>query len=256
MPSISRKHYRTDDEDSSDENHREFSVDPPPSRRRGVKSRKGRASTEIEWDEENEQGGGEAVDDEENGEDRENEEVEGEEEDEDEEDGEDVDAPDFADNYLPPVDDDELDAEEDILGENYDVIDEEIPFQPGAIVRITLTNFVTYTFAEISPGPSLNMIIGPNGTGKSTLVCAICLGLGYPTNVLGRAKDVGSFVKRGTEEAIIEIELQGKEGERNPVISRKITRAGNATVYYLHGRITPGLNRRSKWADLSPLQAR
>jgi len=255
MPSISRKRYRTDVEGSSGENHREFSVGPPPSRRHGVRPRNGRASTEIESDEENEWGGEESVNGEENGEVRENEEVEGEEEDEDEEDGEDVDAADFTDNYLPPVDDNELDAEEDILGENYDVIDEEIPFQPGAIVRITLTNFVTYTFAEILPGPSLNMIIGPNGTGKSTLVCAICLGLGYSTNVLGRAKDVGSFVKRGTEEAIIEIELQGKEGERNPVISRKIARAGNVTVYYLHGRITLGLNRRSKSANMSPLQA-
>jgi AAA domain len=50
--------------------------------------------------------------------------------------------------------------------------------QPGSIFRVKLTNFVTYTSAEFNPGPSLNMVIGPNGTGKSTLVCAICLGLG------------------------------------------------------------------------------
>lgn len=55
--------------------------------------------------------------------------------------------------------------------------------QPGSIVRVKLTNFVTYTAAEFFPGPSLNMVIGPNGTGKSTLVCAICLGLGWPTSV-------------------------------------------------------------------------
>lgn len=51
--------------------------------------------------------------------------------------------------------------------------------QPGSIVRVKLTNFVTYTAVEFFPGPSLNMVIGPNGTGKSTLVCAICLGLGW-----------------------------------------------------------------------------
>ncbi|KAL9624697.1 MAG: hypothetical protein Q9160_001051, partial [Pyrenula sp. 1 TL-2023] len=51
--------------------------------------------------------------------------------------------------------------------------------KPGAIIRVKLTNFVTYTSAEFYPGPSLNMVIGPNGTGKSTLVCAICLGLGW-----------------------------------------------------------------------------
>ena len=51
--------------------------------------------------------------------------------------------------------------------------------QPGSIVSVRLENFVTYTAVEFLPGPSLNMIIGPNGTGKSTLVCAICLGLGW-----------------------------------------------------------------------------
>ncbi len=55
--------------------------------------------------------------------------------------------------------------------------------QPGSIVRVKLTNFVTYTEVEFHPGPSLNMVIGPNGTGKSTLVCAICLGLGWGPQV-------------------------------------------------------------------------
>lgn len=52
-------------------------------------------------------------------------------------------------------------------------------YKAGAIVRIKMSNFVTYTSAEFFPGPKLNMVIGPNGTGKSTLVCAICLGLGW-----------------------------------------------------------------------------
>lgn len=55
--------------------------------------------------------------------------------------------------------------------------------KPGSIVRVKLTNFVTYTAAEFFPGPNLNMVIGPNGTGKSTLVCAICLGLGWGAQV-------------------------------------------------------------------------
>lgn len=56
-------------------------------------------------------------------------------------------------------------------------------FKPGAIVRIKLRDFVTYSNAEFFPGPKLNMVIGPNGTGKSTLVCAICLGLGWGPQV-------------------------------------------------------------------------
>lgn len=59
-------------------------------------------------------------------------------------------------------------------------------YKPGAIVRIKVTDFVTYTSAEFFPGPKLNMVIGPNGTGKSTLVCAICLGLGWGPQVRRR----------------------------------------------------------------------
>lgn len=91
--------------------------------------------------------------------------------------------------------------------------------QPGAIVKVKLTNFVTYESAVFKPGPNLNMVIGPNGVGKSSLVCAICLGLGWGTKVLGRAEDVGMFVKFGEDQATIEIELKSRpEDSRNPVI--------------------------------------
>lgn len=53
-----------------------------------------------------------------------------------------------------------------------------VRYVPGSIVRIQLKNFVTYDFVEFRPGSSLNMIFGPNGTGKSTIACAICIGLG------------------------------------------------------------------------------
>lgn len=44
----------------------------------------------------------------------------------------------------------------------------------------------TYDHSEVFPGPKLNMIVGANGTGKSSIVCAICLGLAGKTAVLGR----------------------------------------------------------------------
>ena len=126
-------------------------------------------------------------------------------------------------------------------------------FQPGSIVRVKLENFVTYTSVEFFPGPSLNMVIGPNGTGKSTLVCAVCLGLGWKAKVrlltrlffcaadnqqhLGRAKEIEEFIKHGADEAIIEIELAGNpDDEINPVIRRHIRRGG--TKWYLNGRHT------------------
>ncbi|CDM27265.1 hypothetical protein DTO013E5_4511 [Penicillium roqueforti] len=109
-------------------------------------------------------------------------------------------------------------------------------YKPGAIVRIKVTNFVTYTSAVFYPGPKLNMVIGPNGTGKSTLVCAICLGLGWGPQHLGRAKELGEFVKHGAREATIEIELCGppKIGH-NPVIQRLIKRDGNKSSFTLNG---------------------
>ncbi|KAL9012780.1 MAG: hypothetical protein Q9173_002471 [Seirophora scorigena] len=110
--------------------------------------------------------------------------------------------------------------------------------QPGSIVRVKLANFVTYTSVEFLPGPSLNMVIGPNGTGKSTLVCAICLGLGWGPQHLGRAKDVSEFVKHGEQEAHIEIELAGdpKRHRRNPVIKCNIKRENNKSTFSVDGK--------------------
>ena len=93
----------------------------------------------------------------------------------------------------------------------------------GSLARIQLKNFVTYDSVEFKTGPHLNIIIGPNGTGKSSIVCALCLGLGGKTNLLGRAREVGEFVKHGTNQATIELELYNKDG-LNYTIKRLITR--------------------------------
>ncbi|KAF2036343.1 P-loop containing nucleoside triphosphate hydrolase protein [Setomelanomma holmii] len=110
-------------------------------------------------------------------------------------------------------------------------------FQPGTLVRVKLRNFVTYTAAEFHLGPSLNMIIGPNGTGKSTLVCAICLGLGWASDHLGRAKEIGLFVKNGSEEAEIEIELAAGPGmDSNPIVRRLIRKSDNKSIFWINGK--------------------
>jgi chromosome segregation ATPase len=54
---------------------------------------------------------------------------------------------------------------------------------------------------------------------------------------LGRAKDLGEFVKHGSKEAIIEIELCGPpKCRRNPVIQRTIKRDGNKSSFLLDGQ--------------------
>ncbi|KAL7792640.1 hypothetical protein V8C37DRAFT_380180 [Trichoderma ceciliae] len=112
-------------------------------------------------------------------------------------------------------------------------------FQPGALVRVSVQNFVTYEKAEFLPGPNLNMVIGPNGTGKSSLVCAICLGLGYSPKNLGRAGTVKEFVKHGKDTATVEIELQKRPQDRsNYVIRLQIRREQNIQKWWLNGKET------------------
>lgn len=110
-------------------------------------------------------------------------------------------------------------------------------FLPGSIVRVALNNFVTYDSVEFFPGPYLNMIIGPNGTGKSTIVCAIALGLGWKPGVLGRAKDVASYVKKNCDEGWVEIELKAPKNTRqNVVIRRHIGRDNNSSDWRINGK--------------------
>lgn len=81
------------------------------------------------------------------------------------------------------------------------------------------------------------MIIGPNGTGKSTIVCAIALGLGWKPAVLGRAKDVASFVKQNKNVGSIELELKtGLDEQENVIIERVISASDNTSVWHLNRR--------------------
>lgn len=64
------------------------------------------------------------------------------------------------------------------------------------------------------PAPNLNLLIGPNGTGKSTMVASIILGLGGNPKTVGRGTKVSEYIKHGASDAKIFIHLQGeREGE-------------------------------------------
>lgn len=97
----------------------------------------------------------------------------------------------------------------------------------------------------------LNVVVGPNGTGKSTILCAICLGLGGQPPLLGRADDARLFIKHEKDEATIEIELSpnessngsGNQREATHIIRRVIDRdkgsdngrGAGASTYYING---------------------
>ncbi|XP_047539327.1 structural maintenance of chromosomes protein 5 [Vanessa atalanta] len=93
---------------------------------------------------------------------------------------------------------------------------------PGCIYRIYLQNFVTYKEVELYPGTSLNLIIGPNGTGKSTFLNAIILGLCGKTSIIGRAEKVADYIRTNCETATIELELYQERGKKNVIIKRTI----------------------------------
>ncbi|CAK9780717.1 unnamed protein product [Cutaneotrichosporon oleaginosum] len=104
----------------------------------------------------------------------------------------------------------------------------------GSIVRVKITGFMTYDNVEFRPGPHLNMILGPNGTGKSSIAAAIAIGLGFHPKVMGRAHDVRSYVKQGTEVATVEIELKGRRRSGNPIVWRRFGRDSDKSEWMLN----------------------
>jgi DNA repair exonuclease SbcCD ATPase subunit len=40
-----------------------------------------------------------------------------------------------------------------------------------------MINFLSYEDVEVEPGGALNLIIGANGAGKTTILDAVCIGL-------------------------------------------------------------------------------
>lgn len=94
-------------------------------------------------------------------------------------------------------------------------------FSPGTIRKIEVKNFVTYSYVEMFPSPHLNMIIGPNGTGKSTVVAAIILGLGGNPKTVGRGTKISEYVKHSCSTAVINIYLQNELGKQHIKVSRE-----------------------------------
>jgi len=68
------------------------------------------------------------------------------------------------------------------------------------------------------------MVVGANGTGKSTLLNAICLGLGGEPKLLGRADDLRAFIMHGKDKAEIELELAPLPGKKPHILRRMIDR--------------------------------
>lgn len=81
---------------------------------------------------------------------------------------------------------------------------------------------MTYDNLEVFLGPNLNMVLGPNGTGKSAIVCSIIIGLAGEVTLTGRGNSAVDFVKKKTDHCSTLIELFNKSGN-NFIVQRKIT---------------------------------
>lgn len=104
-------------------------------------------------------------------------------------------------------------------------------------MRIRLRNFMTYSDITLKPGPKLNIILGPNGTGKSAIVCSIIVGLGGDVSLTGRASTITALVQWNCDWCSTEIELYNDCG-RNYVVERKII---------ITGRNENKIDHRSEW---------
>jgi chromosome segregation ATPase len=98
------------------------------------------------------------------------------------------------------------------------------------------------------------------GTGKSTILCAICLGLGGQPPLLGRADDARLFIMHEKDIAEIEIEIAPFPDKETHVVRRVIDRNKGATgkrsrgiaasSYYINGREVKADEIRSLVSDV------
>lgn len=110
-------------------------------------------------------------------------------------------------------------------------------FKAGNIIRLRIWNFTTYSYGVFNLSPSLNMIIGPNGTGKSTFVAAVCLGLGGKIDLIRRSH-TNIMIKSGEKECKIEIVLSMGPDKPPFTIERIITLNLQKSKWKVDGSMT------------------
>lgn len=107
----------------------------------------------------------------------------------------------------------------------------------GSVVRVTVRNFMTYVNETFWPGPNFNVVVGANGSGKSSIVTALCICLGGDLDFLNRQTDVSSLVNNssGNAEAQIEVELFDPQSD-NTVVQCSIFNNGRSPTFKVNGR--------------------
>ncbi len=114
----------------------------------------------------------------------------------------------------------------------------ELGYKQGYIIRVGMLNFLTYDECEVFPGPRLNIILGPNGTGKSTITHAMCLACGGAPATVGRSPDIKQFVKHGKsdEMAYAEVDIVASESGKVVNVRRNISAFSKSSQFSIDGK--------------------
>jgi chromosome segregation ATPase len=85
------------------------------------------------------------------------------------------------------------------------------------IQELIVENFMSYEYARVPFKPGVNVIGGPNGTGKSSLLLAISIGLGQ--TYTERSRKLSDLIRWGQDQARVTLILDNsKIGGRRPVV--------------------------------------
>ncbi|XP_071732184.1 structural maintenance of chromosomes protein 6B-like [Rutidosis leptorrhynchoides] len=114
--------------------------------------------------------------------------------------------------------------------------------QAGIITKIRVENFMCHSNMEIELGDRVNFITGQNGSGKSAILTALCIGFGCRAKSTDRATTLKEFIKTGCSFALVHLEIKnrGEDAFKHDVygdviiLERRITESTSTSVLKDH----------------------
>ncbi|KAL8735651.1 MAG: hypothetical protein Q9166_000820 [cf. Caloplaca sp. 2 TL-2023] len=110
------------------------------------------------------------------------------------------------------------------------------PADNGILESVSCSNFMCHSYLEVPLGPLINFIIGHNGSGKSAILTAITICLGGKATATNRGQSLKSFIKEGTESAVLSVKIKNKGDSAyqsevygdSIIVERHFTRSGTS----------------------------
>nr|XP_043614248.1 structural maintenance of chromosomes protein 6B [Erigeron canadensis] len=114
--------------------------------------------------------------------------------------------------------------------------------EAGIISKIRVENFMCHSHMEIELGDRVNFITGQNGSGKSAILTALCIGFGCRAKSTDRATTLKEFIKTGCSYALVHLEIknQGEDAFKHEIygnviiLERRITESASTSVLKDH----------------------